>query len=434
MTGWDIAKNLSVCIFEVHVLIGFASCVLDRKGNEIRKILSMACGIILLTSINCFNNPDLNLLCVPVTYLGIIVLLFEGTIIRKLSLALSYYVMIILPEFLFAAMISLSGLQDYCLYISSRINELVMLLIMKNMTFIIAKIVGHYYQRKDFKIVHDKIFAMMMVQPIATLCILVSIFYADVQTNGIGKNMLLAGVLLLLFSNIFVFYVFDCLIFNMDKVKKMEVLFTKSHVEQRHFEYLEKVTSQHNELLHDIKRYIRTACELISKEDNKDAVDLFAELGIKIDTIQDSHFSGNKVLNAILNERKETADRKGVRYQVEALSALETGFIKDIDTIAILGNLIDNAIEAAEHVEDGYVEIQLYMGNEGNFMIWEIRNNFAMEPKRNEHGFITSKHNKREHGIGLHTVEKLVLQYDGILQTKIEGNEFIATIVFSIQK
>ena len=99
-----------------------------------------------------------------------------------------------------------------------------------------------------------------------------------------------------------------------------------------------------------------------------------------------------------------------------------------------LGNMIDNAIEAAENATNGYIEVQIETVNGGSFLIWEVRNNFAEKPKKNDQGFLSNKKNKRKHGIGLHTVEKLVLQYEGFLQTKIIENEFIATVIFNLYK
>lgn len=434
MSGWTILKNFMVCIFEIYVLLDFSACIFSKKGSAIYRTAVSLGGIILLTAVNSFNNPSLNLICVPLIYLGIIFLIFEERLVRKLCLSVIYYFLIIIPEFLFALWICLNGLQDYRQQMSGDINELVMLVLMKNMTFILAKLMGHFYQKREVSAGKDWIFAMMMIQPVATLTILASLFYADIQLGRYGKPLLFTGIFLLLFSNIFVFYVFDRLIFHMEKAQKMEMLYTKSQIEKRHFEYLEKITDRHSELLHDIKRYIRTACELIHSGEAEDAIRLFSDLGIKMNRAHDFHFSNHKVLNAILNERKETADRKNLRYQVEVETGIDTGFVRDIDAIAILGNLIDNAIEAAEKTENGYVEIRMYTENGGRFLIWEVKNNFAELRKKNKVGFITSKKNKREHGIGLHTVEKLVAQYGGILQTKVNGQEFTAFLLFSILK
>lgn len=430
---WEIIKNFIICVFEVYMLMEWAACLLARRESKIYICICMVAGIILLTIIGSCNNPNLNLLCVPLIDLLIISVTFKGTAIRKVCTAASYYAILIIPEFICAVLISVSRIQDYQTYIENGINEIAMLLIVKNITFVLVKIIGRHFRKKDFTAVKDKIFALMMFQPMATLTILISIFYADIHAEEIGKNLLLLGTVLLLFSNVFVFYVFDRLIFNMDKAKKMEVLYTKSQAEKTHFEYLEKVTNQHYEILHDIKKYIRTACELIQEKETEQAIQLFSGIEIKIDESQDFYYTSNKILNAILNERKIIAQKKHLRYSAKVQENIEDFVVKDIDIIAILGNLIDNAIEAAVQTENGYVDIKIYTGNNDYFMIWEVKNNFIHEPKQKGNRFITRKQNTDEHGIGLHTVEKLVLQYGGMLQTKIIEKEFIASIVFSIE-
>ena len=69
------------------------------------------------------------------------------------------------------------------------------------------------------------------------------------------------------------------------------------------------------------------------------------------------------VLNSILCERKFVAESKGILYKIKLGNNLRTDFIEDLDLISIVGNLLDNAIEAAEKTEkDKYGEnIQLNM-------------------------------------------------------------------------
>ena len=108
-------------------------------------------------------------------------------------------------------------------------------------------------------------------------------------------------------------------------------------------------------------------------------------------------------------------------------------FMANMDLISIVGNLIDNALEAAVKVcGEKYVDVNMFTQNEGHFLILEVKNNFAESPVIGADGFITSKKNKREHGIGIHTVEKIVKKYNGKLEIKVGVNDFTASIIFQI--
>ena len=74
----------------------------------------------------------------------------------------------------------------------------------------------------------------------------------------------------------------------------------------------------------------------------------------------------------------------------------------------------------------------MFTGNEGHFLIMEVKNNFENPPIMGADGYITSKKNKKEHGIGIHTVEKIVRKYSGKLEIKVGVNDFTASVIFQI--
>ena len=79
--------------------------------------------------------------------------------------------------------------------------------------------------------------------------------------------------------------------------------------------------------------------------------------------------------------------------------------IKDIDLIAVTGNLIDNAMEAASGCANGYVKIYMYTQNDGSFSVMKIVNNYKDEIRQTDGIFITSKEDKRRHGFGIQNVK-----------------------------
>ena len=69
--------------------------------------------------------------------------------------------------------------------------------------------------------------------------------------------------------------------------------------------------------------------------------------------------SGNVNLDAILNSKISLAEKNGIRVDYKATCPAELT-VSDIDLCALIGNLIDNAVEACEGIADPY--IRLYIG------------------------------------------------------------------------
>lgn len=429
-------KNALICAFEVYMLTDLGEKIFQIKSlGRKRRILLLSGSIVLLTVINGFNRSYLNLLFVPPIYVFLSIILYLGSIIKKFSLAICYYLLVMAPEFIFALVINLSGTAENPNISHNGLQEILLILAMKVCTFILVKCIGQIQKKRRYTNIKDKYFISLLVLPMATMILFISLFYADIHVSGSIKTGLVTGASFLLFSNAFMFYLFDKLVINMEKIGKMEKLYAKSRIENKNLRLLEKVNEKHRILLHDINKYLRTAGELIAKGYIIDAERLFDKVETKIQNNNSIPFCRHKILNAILYERKEKADELDILFRVNISPDLYVEFIDDIDLISIVGNLLDNALEAAAQVKQGgYVEINIFMANEGHFLLLEVKNNFITAPVKRKSKFISSKDNKEEHGIGIHTMEKIVRIYGGKLKINIQPNVFTASIIFNVNK
>ena len=94
----------------------------------------------------------------------------------------------------------------------------------------------------------------------------------------------------------------------------------------------------------------------------------------------------------------------------------------------ILGNLLDNAIEAGEKVANPYIKLAVTQRN--NSITIMIENRTSEETK----GGIgkTTKKDKKNHGMGLQSVERLVKKYGGELKLERETGIFRVKIIFYV--
>ena len=66
------------------------------------------------------------------------------------------------------------------------------------------------------------------------------------------------------------------------------------------------------------------------------------------------------------------------------------------------------------------------------FLVLKILNSFKKKPILTKNGYKTSKHDRQNHGIGIHTVEQIVKNYGGKMQIVVENKEFRVTLFFPI--
>lgn len=291
------------------------------------------------------------------------------------------------------------------------------------------------YGRHRCMAMGSKLFSLILVLPIATIIIFIAIFYVNSEFLSVQKLVLVFGAVLLLISNSIMFFIFGQLLNMSEKSRKIERAYVKRDMERKYFQHLEKVNEEHRALLHDINKYLRTAAELIQKGNVRDGLEIFFKADLRLQETKRLQYSEHKILNAVLCERRGRAEEWKVDYRVEIEKGINISFIDDMDLIAILGNLIDNALEAASQLQEGaFTEIRMFMANQYHLLVMEIRNNYLTPPKMGRDGYITSKENKRVHGIGIHTVNRLLWKYGSTLRTETSCNEFLAEIVWSIPR
>lgn len=431
-TMWGLERVL-LCSFEIYMLYDLGKSILNVKMKKNMRLLAASLCIIAFAAINSFQDSRVNLICVPFIYLSFSILNFKGTVLKKGCVAVFYYMLTCIPEFIFAVLINVESIRSELCRGYHDMDEILLIAQMKAVTFILVKVIGHIHKKRNFENLNDGIFLSLLVLPVSTIFLMVGMFYSDIHIVEAKRVVLMVGVSLLLFSNAFMFYLFDKMVDHAENAAKLENLYIKSKLENQHLQHIEKVSREYRDFMHDIKKYLRTAAELIANGSGSEALEVFNELDIKIMENRYISYCGNKILDAILAERKFKADELGIEYKVDVQQEVPVDFMANIDLISIVGNMIDNALEAAVKVcGERYVAVYMFTGNEKHFLILEVKNNFAEAPVISADGFLTSKKNKREHGIGIHTVEKIVKKYNGKLEIKVGVNDFTASIIFQI--
>ena len=133
--------------------------------------------------------------------------------------------------------------------------------------------------------------------------------------------------------------------------------------------------------------------------------------------------TGNSVVDAIVNTKQSFAEEKGITFVVNA-KVPENCVVSELDMANILGNLIDNAIEASNSEEEPYIDVT--MRQDKHFIVIKIINKYSREfSKRLE----TTKHKRMFHGIGIGSVKNIVEKYEGEFSIDKQGKEVIVKIL-----
>ncbi|MCM1222348.1 MAG: ATP-binding protein, partial [Lachnospiraceae bacterium] len=140
--------------------------------------------------------------------------------------------------------------------------------------------------------------------------------------------------------------------------------------------------------------------------------------------------TGNVMVDAILNSKLSVAERLHVRLNVKAV--IPEGLpMSDVELCAVLGNLLDNAVEACAALPEGERFIRVYIGKfKGQFYL-SVQNS-AGSVRKSGGIYLSTKGNGENHGYGIFRIDRLVKKYGGYVNRQNEQGVFATEIMLRI--
>lgn len=241
---------------------------------------------------------------------------------------------------------------------------------------------------------------------------------------------LIITIVLLMIINILVFHLYDLTLRSMTEKYENEILKQKMKEYQNQASMIQESKHQISDMRHDMKFHLNEL-HIMAGNENMEGITRYLDDMIKhIDSQVKPVDSGNTELDCVLNYLIHKAKEEGL--SVESKVNMPESMKHTFDVNAILGNLLENAIEAAKQTTRKMLSI--YISHECGILYIKIKNSYSgentLKSKETLNGkiFVTTKEDDGIHGRGLGNVKKIVEKYMGIMEIKPEKDYFVVTI------
>ncbi len=180
---------------------------------------------------------------------------------------------------------------------------------------------------------------------------------------------------------------------------------------------------------HDYHNHIQSVKAYLAMNSPEEARVYLDALEQDLDDINLLFNTGNINADAILNAKISLAIKKGIRvdYKATVPRALT---VSDIDLCVVIGNLIDNAVEACEKVASENQFIRLYIGILQKQLYLSVSNATNEVVRKLDEQYISTK--RGNHGHGLKRINKIVDKYGGFINRKNEPGVFVTEIMLPL--
>ena len=171
---------------------------------------------------------------------------------------------------------------------------------------------------------------------------------------------------------------------------------------------------------HDMKLHLATLGNYI--KDNPEAINYINHLIGDITKSEAYSDTGNIALDSIINFKLKSVKADGIEVELDIFAPAVID-IEATDVVIILGNLLDNALEAVSRVEEKIINVYLSY-QKGNLLV-RIENTFDGLVNEN----LTTLKSDDGHGYGLKNLRRSVDKYNGTVDVNHEKGLFSVEVL-----
>ncbi len=286
---------------------------------------------------------------------------------------------------------------------------------------LIIKHVRKYITMGNF----DKRILPVYILPVTSVFIIFMEYavFCSYETTALLKLMMFIASFLLLISNFAVFTLADGLFNQIASEKKLQTAKDMIDKQSEQYRKLLNADTEIRRYRHDVKNFLTGV--LYNLNENK-IDDVKSSVINQIDSFKtfDKYAASKNALDALLSLKAEEASHSGVNLLWDIYSGDHP--FNEIDLAVILGNLIDNAMEA-DFGESKNKTIHVSINYKDTLMIISVTN--PVKQNIDTSRLFTTKKNKKEHGLGLLSVKSLAKKYNGSATFTCEDLTFKAVVL-----
>ena len=273
---------------------------------------------------------------------------------------------------------------------------------------------------------------------------LISVFATDDDGFYYTDNVRRLVTLFILTIGLFLVFLFFYLRVTRKERDDLRVLNTSNEElvesQAKYFEATVDADNKIRAMRHDMRNNLQVLTLLLESGEYDKMREYLEQMGANLESADISAHTGDMIADAIIAEKMRKASESGITLKVSGkISGVE---FAPVDMCKILGNMLDNAIEAAsderlEGLDEEHRCIDLDFKKTDNFFMISMSNPCAVCPVIRDGTIETVKSDKKNHGFGLKNIREAAVKYNGELSMECDemntGFLFRTEILFNLQ-
>lgn len=429
---WHI-YNFLLGLAEVGIFYVYVTTLYPKKKNNtyynLLVILGMAILIYGKTQLHLLPIWNALVVCIIVLLEAWLLVQVEG--IKYFASVAVYYALVALVDLcvgsiinIFApvSMINLLKHANWASIMISILSKLMLFLVVKGI-LVKEEDKGEFFKRSLYLLLGIFVLSVIAIYNIAELT---QVF------NGVGdrvaRHNLCILALMLLFINVISHHIIMQLNSKLNAEKVYEVMAYQNMILSKAVMDNKEVEAEWRKNKHDFNNHLGCVDMLLQMNNVTRARSYIQNLTQHYLEQSGQIKLGNEIIDAVINQKVVLAHKQAIN--IEVTGSIEQALpMSEMDLCALIGNGLDNAIEAAVQIEEAanrqiWVNIKIF----GEHLIIDIENT-VKEDLQKLQVLKTTKKDKKLHGIGMKSMQQVVDKYHGHMEWKCENQCFSLLIL-----
>lgn len=414
-------------IFDMFTIMLFYKACLGNKNiraNRITFFIVFICACGLNLALSQFGYAPTFYIIKSVSIQFGLTLLYDSKWTTRIFTALSYQLFGMISELISYGIIiatvknsDIQSMQNYSLMLSVIFNFIITLTV----TLIL---------KKNTQIIKAKDYIGFIITPIISIATLISV---SIETDAsepdaeIGICFAANGLMII---NLIVYFLLENIIEATEIREKQSRMEQQFIFQEQKYEQASQSFKSIGSVIHDTNKHLVYLNECIERQDFDEAKQYIGTAIEHIDRSYKRINTGFLPIDALVSNALNIAGANNITFKSDINIEKERINIERYDLCVALGNLLDNAVEAARKVinpDDRYISVSIIMAD--NSLIINIENS---SERMSNPDLKTDKKNTLLHGYGISNVKAIAEKYGGVFTIERRESSCEATLIFPV--
>lgn len=408
-------------IFETLIIYQYTEGFSQKRVSNRRTLFGYAVFGVGLMTLNVFWSYPLAL----IIYCGMGILaleffLYKSSVLQKLFSASLFVAIVIVSEIISAGIITFIASIDFSMVEKYGMPRVISIVVSKLVLILMVKLTGSLIKsNRDQSSPREVKQALpLFLCQIFSIILAYYIFVLSMKVYVDFSITIFLSMLGILYMNFLMFWYFDRIELIFDLKAQNEAAEETLKLQTHYYTQIEERINETLAVRHDMKRHFAMA-KLMYK-DNQIPAEYIAELEMQFERQTPIIQTPHPLISTLLTDEKRKAMEADIDFRTNVTLIADIK-VNSVDLCVMLGNILDNAIEACAGLPAGtdkYIVVEIMQRNSKLLIYVENPYNIHLvKPRRAYHGF------------GLKNVEKVVDKYGGLIDRNSENGLYKVRII-----